>query len=217
MEIETIGTKNICDAALKNKVKKVIYASTSGIYGHSAIEKSVDEDIMVDPRTSYSIAKRYNEIYLKSLFDETKLNSISLRLFNVYGPRQDIRMVIPRFIKQAKDNEDITVYGNGLQTRDFTYINDVIKSILLLAEKVNGCEIFNIAYEKETTILDLAKQIKKTLKSTSRIKKINADKKRFDFEVERRIGSSDKLYKFIKYKPDTNFNEGLKLLLKNYK
>ncbi|MFT4304522.1 MAG: hypothetical protein ACMXX8_00375, partial [Candidatus Woesearchaeota archaeon] len=77
--------------------------------------------------------------------------------------------------------------------------------------------IFNIAYEKETTILDLAKQIKKTLKSTSKIKKINADKKRFDFEVERRIGSSDKLYKFIKYKPDTNFNEGLKLLLKNYK
>lgn len=185
MEIETTGTKNICDAALKNKVKKVIYASTSGIYGHSAIEKSVDEDIMVDPRTSYSIAKRYNEIYLKSLFDETKLNSISLRLFNVYGPRQDIRMVIPRFIEQAKGNEDITVYGNGLQTRDFTYINDVIKSILLLAEKVDGCEIFNIAYEKETTILDLAKQIKKTLKST-----------KFSRFIRTKYGAS-KLYKTI--------------------
>jgi UDP-glucose 4-epimerase len=97
METETIGTKNIVDAAILNNVKKIIYASTSGVYGHSDIEKSVDEEVIIDPKTSYAMAKRYNEIYLKSVFEEKGIESVCLRFFNVYGPNQDDRMVIPRF------------------------------------------------------------------------------------------------------------------------
>ena len=101
MEVESESTRNIIYSAIMNGVEKIIYASTSGVYGKSAIEKSVSEDYIVDPRSSYSIAKRYNEIYLQANHIEKGLNSIALRYFNVYGKRQDDRMVIPRFINQA--------------------------------------------------------------------------------------------------------------------
>ena len=210
MDTEVIGMQNICDAALINKVDKVIYASTSGIYGHSAIEKSVTEDITVDPRTSYAIAKRYNEIYLKAKHEEEGLNSISLRFFNVYGENQDERMVIPRFFKQALQNAPITVYGSGNQTRDFTYIDDTIQASLLLAENVEGAEIFNIANEEELTIKDLAMKIKSITRSHSETQYLDAPAKRYDFEVERRYGSSNKLYKAVGYKPTTSLESGLK-------
>jgi UDP-glucose 4-epimerase len=209
MDTEVIGMKNVVDAALLNNVKKIIYASTSGIYGHSAIEKSVTENIQVDPRTSYAMAKRYNEIYLKAAFEQKGLNSISVRFFNVYGIGQDNRMVIPRFFEQCVSGEPITVFGNGHQTRDFTYIDDTIKACLLLTEKVNGCEIFNVANENEFSILELAKLIKEITGSKSEINILNAPSKRYDYEVERRFGSSEKLFNTVKFKPSTNLKEGL--------
>jgi UDP-glucose 4-epimerase len=210
METEVIGMKNIADAALLNNISKIIYASTSGVYGHSAIEQSVTEVIHLDPRTSYSIAKRYNEIYLAALYEEKGIESVSLRFFNVYGARQDNRMVIPRFFEQAIKNAPITVFGNGKQTRDFTYVDDTILASILLSEKVKGCEIFNVANESELFITDLAHSIKSITNSSSEIRYIDAPKKRYDFEVERRVGSSQKLFDFTGYRPTTSLVEGLK-------
>jgi UDP-glucose 4-epimerase len=212
METEVEGTKNVVYAALKHGVKKVIYASTSGVYGHSAIEKSVDEDIMIDPRTSYAMAKRYNEIYLKAVYEERGLESISLRFFNVYGPRQDDRMVIPRFFEQALKNEPITVFGSGKQTRDFTSVEETIISLVKLTDVSKGAEIFNIANETEMNILELANHIKELTQSSSEIKLIESPANRYDYEVERRVGSSDKLYKATGFKPNTDIRIGLKNL-----
>lgn len=214
MDTEVIGMKNVVDAALLNNIKKVIYASTSGIYGHSAIERSVTETIQVDPRTSYAMAKRYNEIYLKAAYEEKGLNSISVRFFNVYGSKQDNRMVVPRFFEQALRNEPLTVFGNGHQTRDFTYIDDTIKACLLLTEKVNGCEIFNVANENESNIYDLAVLIKEITNSKSEIILVDAPKKRYDYEVERRFGSSQKLLNAVGFKPNTKLRDGLKEILR---
>ena len=217
METEVIGLKNIVDAALLNKVDKIIYASTSGVYGHSAIERSVTETIQIDPRTSYAIAKRYNEIYLKAVNEEKGLDSISLRFFNVYGERQDNRMVVPRFIEQAFKGEDITVYGDGQQTRDFTYIDDTIESCIKLSKIVKGSEIYNVANEDEITIKQLAEAIVKVTGSGSKITYIEAPKKRYDYEVERRYGSSEKLHKAVGYKPNTKLEAGLKAIMHCYK
>lgn len=214
METEIEGTKNVVYAALKHGVKKVIYASTSGVYGHSAIEKSVDEDIMIDPRTSYAMAKRYNEIYLKAIYEEKGLESISLRFFNVYGPRQDDRMVIPRFFEQALKNEPITVFGNGKQTRDFTSVEETIISLIKLTEVTKGAEIFNIANETELNILELANYIKEITGSSSPVSLIESPANRYDYEVERRVGSSEKLFKATGFKPNTDIREGLKKLHK---
>lgn len=213
MDTEIIGMQNIAEAAQINGVQKIIYASTSGIYGHSAIAESVTENIVVDPRTSYAIAKRYNEIYLAALHDEKGLDSVSLRFFNVYGPRQDNRMVVPRFIEQANEGKHITVYGDGRQTRDFTFIDDTIHACLLLAEKAGAAEIYNIANENEITISELAREIKSITGSKSEIIFIDAPKKRYDYEVERRLGSSQKMFHLTGYKPETSLEEGLKKLL----
>ncbi len=216
METEIIGLKNVADAALLHKVEKVIYASTSGVYGHSAIEKSVTETIQLDPRTSYAIAKRYNEIYLKALNEEKGLTSVSLRFFNVYGKRQDNRMVVPRFLEQALRNEPITVYGDGNQTRDFTYIDDTIEACIRLSNKMSGSDIFNIANEDEITIQHLAEAVVKVTGSKSKVSYIEAPKKRYDYEVERRYGSSEKLFAATGFKPNTDLEVGLRNIMNDY-
>lgn len=217
MDTEVIGTRNIVNAALKNNVTKIIYASTSGVYGHSAIEKSVDEDIMIDPRTSYAMAKRYNEIYLKAVYEEKGLESVSLRFFNVYGERQDQRMVIPRFFEQALNNEPITVFGSGKQTRDFTDVGETIKAAVLLAEKSKGSQIFNIANETEMTIYELACYIKEITGSSSDVRLVESPKNRYDYEVERRVGSSEKLFKATGFRPNTDIRKGLENLYNSIK
>ncbi|MFM1893893.1 MAG: NAD-dependent epimerase/dehydratase family protein [Crocinitomicaceae bacterium] len=209
MDVEVIGTRNIVNAARKHKVKKILYASTSGIYSHSAIvQTALTEEVNVDPRTSYAMAKRYNEIYLASHYEESGINCIALRFFNVYGERQDNRMVIPRFFEQAREGKELTVFGNGLQTRDFTYIVDVIDACIALLQ-VDGFHIINIANEKEWTIGELARKIVDITNSSSTICYLDAPKKRYDYEVERRIGSSEKLFTLTGIKPKTDLDFGL--------
>lgn len=216
MEVETIGMQNVAEACNINGIKKILYASTSGIYGHNAIEKAVTEDIIVDPRTSYAMAKRYNEIYLGALHEEKGIDTIALRFFNVYGPRQDNRMVIPRFIEQALSNNPITVFGTGKQTRDFTWIDDTVDACINLMDNVNGYHIVNIANENEGCIDDLAISIKRITNSESEISYIQAPNKRYDYEVERRVGSSEKLFHLTGKKPQTKLEDGLKVILKKY-
>lgn len=211
MDVEVIGTRNVVMAAEQNNVGKILYASTSGIYGHSAIENALTEEVLVDPRTSYAMAKRYNEIYLASHHEEKGLNTIALRFFNVYGENQDNRMVVPRFFEQAINGKDITVFGSGEQTRDFTYIDDTIEACVRLMD-INGYHVVNIANEAEWDIEKLAIEIKKITNSDSKIAYIDAPKKRYDYEVERRVGSSEKLMSLIGMKPDTDLTEGLKII-----
>jgi UDP-glucose 4-epimerase len=216
MDVEVIGTRNVVQAAEVNNVKKIMYASTSGIYGHSAFENTLTEEVLVDPRTSYAMAKRYNEIYLASNHEEKGINVISLRFFNVYGNNQDNRMVVPRFFEQAMGNEPLTVFGSGKQTRDFTYIDDTVEACIRLME-INGSKIVNIANEAEWCIEDLAILIKEVSGSNVPIIHLEAPKKRYDYEVERRVGSSEKLMKLTGYKPDTSLPDGLrKIFSDNY-
>jgi UDP-glucose 4-epimerase len=216
MDVEVIGTRNVVQAAEVNNVKKIMYASTSGIYGHSAFENTLSEEVLVDPRTSYAMAKRYNEIYLASNHEEKGINVISLRFFNVYGNNQDNRMVVPRFFEQAMSNESLTVFGSGKQTRDFTYIDDTVEACVRLMD-INGSKIVNIANEAEWCIEDLAVLIKEITGSNVPIIHLEAPKKRYDYEVERRVGSSEKLMKLTGYKPDTTLPDGLrKIFSDNY-
>lgn len=214
MDVEVIGTRNVVEAAEINNVKKVMYASTSGIYGHSVFETSLNEDILVDPKSSYAMAKRYNEIYLASHHQERGLTTISLRFFNVYGLRQDNRMVVPKFFEQAIEGQPITVFGTGEQTRDFTYIDDTVESIVRCM-KLEGSEIINIANEEEYNIKDLAEAIHSITGSASPIQFIEAPKKRYDYEVGRRVGSSAKLIKKTGYKPVTKLMDGLQKIYDN--
>lgn len=217
MDVEVIGTRNVVMAAEANGINRILYASTSGIYGHSAIEDvALKEEVLVDPRTSYAMAKRYNEIYLASHHEEKGLNAISLRFFNVYGHNQDTRMVVPLFFEQAMNGRELTVFGSGKQTRDFTYIDDTVEACVRLMN-IKGSHIVNIANEKEWCIDDLGKLIIKTTNSSSQIKFIEAPKKRYDYEVERRVGSSDKLKQLTGFKPLVDLKDGLEMIYQTLK
>ena len=210
MNCEFEGIKNVCNAAKKNKIRKIIYSSSSGVYGKLNYSKNVKENATIAPVSAYSISKRACEFYLKSFYKENKITSIAVRLFNVYGPRQDERMVVSRFISQAKNNKPITIYGSGKQTRDFTYIDDCVKVFDLIDRKVNGFQIVNSSKGKDLNILNLAKKIKNDLKSKSKIVHIVTPNKLEEFQVPKRCGNSSKLFKLINYKPHTNFITGLR-------
>lgn len=209
METETFGLRNVVNASIANGVRKIVYASTSGVYGKTAIQDAVGEEFTVSPNSSYSIAKRYNEIFLKSLYQETGLQSVSLRFFNVYGPKQDTRMVIPRFIDQAIEGSPLSVFGTGEQTRDFTYIDDVVEATVRVAESVVGCEVINVARASECSIGDLAKLVVRLTSSKSEIAFLTPPSGRYDFEVERRVGDVSKLFSKIGFAPRTPLEEGL--------
>lgn len=210
MDVEFDGIKNICKIAEQFKIKKIIYSSTSGVYGKLNYSNKVDEESIVAPVSGYAIAKRACEIYLKNFQKKTGFNCAAIRLFNVYGKKQDKRMVIPRFVYNAKKNSVIKIYGDGKQTRDFTYIDDCIRSFILLEEKIKGYEIFNLSKGDQTSIKNLAIKIKKLFNSKSNLKLIKVPKDLEEYQVNKRCGDSNKLFKYINFKPETKLIDGLK-------
>ena len=214
LEVETIGTQNIVKAAKLFEVKKIIYSSSSAVYKNCKSDQCREDDNL-DLVNAYAVVKRLNELYLNSLTLENGISTNSVRFFNIYGDRQDNRMVVPRFFEQALQNKPIEVFGNGQQTRDFTHIDDVIKAILNLMDRptVNG--IFNISRGIETTIVDLAKMIKKITNSNSDIELLDFPKKRKAYKVNRRVGSADKLKNSVGEKPEIDLHEGLEKCFRN--
>jgi len=207
MEVEVIGTKNIVDACIHHGVEQILYTSTSGVYGKAAIEKAVNEDFHASPSSSYGIAKRYNEIYFQGVWQEKKMNAISIRPFNVYGTRQDDRMVIPTFFRQAMNGEALTVYGTGKQTRDFTHVLDLVEGTCSLIG-VQGCHIVNVAAGIETKIVELAEMIVDIV-GDGKVGLVDAPARRYDFEVGRRSGSGKKLQKMTGFVPTRSLHNGL--------
>lgn len=208
IETETIGTHNVIRAALHHGVRHILYASSSAVYSKIYHGASQEEDPLSLVNT-YAVAKRLNEDYLQAIAEESKIRTNALRFFNIYGDRQDERMVIPRFFQQAITGAPISIFGTGQQTRDFTQVNDVVQSIdaLIHSPSING--IFNICRGKETTIFDLAKMIVKITNSDSVIQTLPFPTDRLSYKVDRRIGSNQKLFKHTSTKPRIDLEEGL--------
>ncbi len=208
VEVETIGTYNIVQAARKNGVKKIIYASSSAVYKAVETNSSRESDEL-GLVSNYAIAKRLNERYLSALIQTDNISVNCLRFFNIYGERQDTRMVIPRFFQQALTNQPIEVFGPGNQTRDFTSVIDVKEAIFKLIQRPNVNGTFNISRGQETTIAELAKAIKNITQSKSEIIMLGHPSERETFRVNRRIGSNDKLFAAIDFRPSIKLLEGL--------
>lgn len=170
IDINANGTINILEAAKQNKNCKVILSTSAANYGNNPILPKI-ETMTPEPMTPYSITKLDGEFYLKMYLEQFNVQTASLRYFNVFGPRQNPKSAyaaaIPIFINNALQNKPITVYGDGLQTRDFIYVKDVVRANILASEKGNGT--FNVALGNSTSILDLAKRIIVLTNSKSQI------------------------------------------------
>jgi len=160
-EVNVGGTLNVLLAARENSVKKVIYASSSSVYGDiPTLPKR--EDMVPHPLSPYAVTKLAGEYYCQVFHQVYELPTVCLRYFNVYGPRQDpnsqYAAVIPRFIKRALEGNPPIIFGDGEQTRDFTFVKDAVEASILAAES-DARRLFNIAQGESITINELAKLI----------------------------------------------------------
>ena len=203
-----LGTKNILEACKKHNIKKVILASSSEIYGEPR-KVPIDEIQTPIPITTYGISKLASEEYLKSYAKTCGFNYSILRFFNVVGPKQSSRFVLPEFIKNALNNKPLVIHGNGLQIRAFCHIADICQGIEKSICKGDG-EIFNIGNDLEPiTIENLAKKVISVLNSQSTIKYISFDKsgRNREQEIMTRIPSIQKAKKILSYQPEHNLKE----------
>lgn len=211
-----IGTHVVLKIANRYK-KKVLLTSTSEIYGkNSKVPFSEEDDRVLGPTTksrwSYSSSKAIDEFLALAYYKEMNLPSVIVRLFNTTGPRQtgQYGMVVPRFIGQALKNETITVYGDGLQSRCFCHVSDIIAALIKLKDEPKAVgQIFNVGNDEEISILDLAKRVKKITGSKSEIKHIPYDEAyESGFEdMARRVPSTEKLNKLIGWTPKISLDE----------
>jgi UDP-glucose 4-epimerase len=155
------GTLNVLIAARDNQIRKVVYASSCAVYGDATI-MPIAETATLNPKSPYAVAKLAGEYYCSVFSRVYNLPTTSLRYFNVYGPRQnpnsEYAAVIPKFMSKILADRPPVIYGDGLQTRDFVFVKDVVRANILAAES-RETEVFNIGSGVSMTITELSKTI----------------------------------------------------------
>jgi UDP-glucose 4-epimerase len=214
-EVNVKGTLNVLVAARDSEVEKVVYASSSSVYGDTP-ELPKREEMKPNPKSPYAVSKLTGEEYCAVFSEVYGLKTVSLRYFNVYGPRQDpyseYAAVIPRFITRGLKNKPPIIYGDGNQTRDFTFVKDAVKAnILAMGNNAEG--IFNIASGKRISINELANEIMEIV--GIRLKPIY-DKPR-EGDIKDSLGDISRAKDKIGYEPKYNLEEGLKETIEYFK
>jgi UDP-glucose 4-epimerase len=216
IETNIRGTEIVLGLAAKKR-KRVLVASTSEVYGkRDRVPFREDDDLVMGPtskgRWSYACSKAIDEFLAIAYWKEKRVPTVIVRLFNTVGPRQTGRygMVIPNFVRQALRGEDLTVYGDGSQTRCFTHVADVVGALISLAEHPQAVgEVYNIGSAQEVTILELAARIKQLTNSDSRIVFVpynQAYEEGFE-DMMRRVPDTAKVSRLIGYAPQHNLDE----------
>ncbi|MCM3005473.1 NAD-dependent epimerase/dehydratase family protein [Priestia koreensis] len=220
-----LGTRNILEVAYQKGIK-VVFASTSEIYGkNTKLPFTEDSDRVLGPpqttRWCYATAKSLDE-HLCFAYSALGLPITIVRFFNTYGPRQTSSQyggVVPKFIVAALRNEDLTVYGDGTQTRCFTFIHDTIHALVNCIDKKANDEVINIGSNEKISIASLAVKIKELADSSSDIVEIPYDiayGKGFE-DMQDREPSLEKAKRLLDYVPSIRMEEGLKETIRWYR
>jgi UDP-N-acetylglucosamine 4-epimerase len=223
-EVNINGFLNMLVAARDNQVERLVYAASSSTYGDSKALPKVEENIG-SPLSPYAVTKFVNELYAKVFADLYGMQVIGLRYFNVFGRRQDpegaYAAAIPKFIKSYMNLESPTLHGDGTQTRDFTYIDNVIHANEMAATTENKNafnQVYNVAFGERTELNDLLKILKDLLKEYN--PKISAIEVKYGPErkgdVKHSLASIDKGKKLLNYQPEHNLERGLKEAIQWY-
>jgi UDP-glucose 4-epimerase len=225
IETNVHGTEVVLKHANKKK-KLVVIASTSEVYGKSEeVPFREDADLVLGPtpkhRWAYACSKAIDEFLALAYWKEKKLPVIIIRLFNTVGPRQSGQygMVIPNFVRQALANQPITVFGDGTQSRSFTYVGDVVSGLIKLVQHPQAIgEVFNIGNGQEITMRTLAEKIKTMTASNSEIVLIPYDQAyEAGFEdMPRRVPDLTKIRTLIGYEPRVYLEEILSRVIDHF-
>jgi UDP-glucose 4-epimerase len=209
-EVNVNGTLNILEAARFNNVQRIVYASSSSVYGDS-LEMPQNEDMKPLPKSPYAITKLAGEEYCMSFYHLYGLETVALRYFNVFGPRQNpfsqYSAVIPKFINMLNNGQSPTIWGDGTTSRDFTYIDNVVFANMLAWEKKAAAgNIINIACNKDYTLNELVEKLNVIMgtdkKTTYGPEKIG--------DIKQSLADIKKANDLIGYEPSVDFEQGLK-------
>ncbi len=215
LNVNIEGTKNVLKASVKNKVKRIIFASSSEVYGNGE-NRPIKEDSELMPKSSYGVSKVAGEYYVKAFYEKYKLKYNIIRFFNVYGPNQRDDFVISKFKKNISENKTIKIFGSGNQIRSFCHIDDAAKAVSLVISKGKKNEIYNIGNDNEPTkIIELAKKIIKISNKKIKIVKIpfNKSDRSLKREIFTRQPNIKKIREHTKYSPSVNLNMGITSVL----
>jgi UDP-N-acetylglucosamine 4-epimerase len=208
----------LCAVKDSGNVKRFVYAASSSTYGDSKELPKV-EDRIGNPLSPYAVTKYVNELYADVFAKTYGMEMIGLRYFNVFGPKQspkgDYAAVIPLFIKAAKEGKPAMMNGDGEQSRDFTFVENVIQANIkaMFTEHIEQHEVINIAFGERTTLNQLWNSI--TQLAGINLPASYRDERQGD--VKHSLASIDKADKLIGYKPEFSIMEGLKIVLEHYK
>jgi UDP-glucose 4-epimerase len=214
-EANVTGTLNVLTAARDNSIKKVIFASSSAIFGDTSI-LSQKEDMLPNPQSPYAVSKLASEYYCQVFNLVYKLPTVCLRYFNVYGPRQDpnsqYSAVIPKFIQRILTGKSPIIFGDGEQTRDFVFVRDVVSANLLAVEN-DSTGIFNIGSGQKVSINQLVRWILKLL-NIDNIETVY--EKERSGEIKHSLADISKA-KTLAYQPKFSLEAGLKETIEKFK
>jgi UDP-glucose 4-epimerase len=211
------GTEVVLESANQHGNKKVILFSSSEVYGKGAsIPFRESDDRLLGPtsvlRWSYAASKAVDEFLALGYYHERRLPVVVVRCFNTCGPRQSPHygMVIPRFVERALANEPILVYGDGLQSRCFSSVHDVVRGVLMLADEPRAYgEVFNIGTMEEVSVGDLARRIRTLTGSTSEVELVEYEAiygSRFE-DMQRRVPDLAKIRSLVGYEPQVTLDQ----------
>jgi len=217
-EINIRGTLNMLEASRRNGVKKFVYASSSSVYGDAPAlpKREGHEGMLLSP---YAVTKRADEEYAKLYTHLYGLETYGLRYFNVFGPRQDpdgaYAAAIPKFIRQLLNDQAPLIYGDGTQSRDFTYIENVVEANLkaCLAGHEAAGETFNIAYGGREYLLDMCRLLAELLEKD--IEPVFGPER--PGEIKHSNADITKAREMLSYEPDYSFADGIRLAIKWYR
>jgi len=209
-DVNITGTLLLLEQSRKCKVQRVVYAASSSAYGDSP-ELPKKETQLPAPVSPYAVSKLAGEYYCSMYNKLYGLETISLRYFNVFGPRQDpaseYAAVVPKFIELALKGKTLEIHSDGLQSRDFSYIDNVVSANLLAVKSKKGIgEVFNIACGEKWTILDIAETIGRII--DKKLKYHHTQTRKGD--VRHTLADISKAKKMLGYKIITNFEEGMR-------
>lgn len=216
-EVNIIGTLNLLEAAKVNNIKKIIYASSSSIYGDSLTLPKI-EDMVPNPLSPYAVSKIAGEHFMKVFHHLYNIETVILRYFNVYGPYQDPTSeysgVIAKFITAFLNDKPLTVFGDGEQSRDFTYVDDVVEANILAANaKISG-EVFNVAGGNRYTLNQMIEILKSIFGKTD-YNVIYAEPRPGD--VQHSQADVQKINDKLNFKAKIDFEKGLKKTVEWYR
>jgi len=211
-DVNVNGTHNVLESCKKNKISKIIAASTAAVYQNVSEKTILNESSVTEPSSPYGSSKLEMENMINDFTQTHNVNAIILRLFNVYGIGQspEYAGVITKFLSNIRNNNPLTIFGDGSQTRDFVHVNDVVSAIILSIDSSNF-GLYNVATGKSVTILDLAHLLIE--QSKKKLDVVFEEQQKGDIKFSH--ASISKINQNLAFFPEYAIADGLKTLVKS--